>query len=173
MKLRESLFTRRQFLNALLGSAAGTFSATVLAPIARFLWPSQARPLPPLVVLPREAYPLSPGEGRMVDYGGRPALLLRTKEGDLRAFLAICTHLNCTVGYRPDQQDIWCECHRGRFNLEGQVLAGPPPRPLERFVVEERGPNLILARAGVDIEAELKAQSRAPKEAGKAGVDSG
>lgn len=161
MKLRESLFARRQFLNALLGSAAATLSATVLAPIGRFLWPSHSQPLPPLVVLPKKEHQLTPGEGQMVDYGGRPALLLRTKEGELRAFLAICTHLNCTVGYRPERQDIWCACHQGRFDLGGNVLAGPPPRPLERFVVEERGLHLILARPDVDIDAELEALSQA------------
>lgn len=156
MKLRESLFTRRAFLNGNLAAAIGGLCATVFGPIARFVWPSRPEPLPDLVVVPKADVTLRPGEGKIVSFGRCPALVIRMASGELRAFLAVCTHLNCTVGYRPKERDIHCACHLGRFDLDGNVLEGPPPRPLTRFVIEQRGENLVIAQQGVNIDGALE-----------------
>ncbi len=156
MKLRESLFSRRQFLDGSLAAALAAAAATVLAPIARFVWPARREPMPDLVALPAADFDLQPGEGKPFAFGKYPGLLIRTAAGEPRAFLAVCTHLNCTVGYRPEHGDILCACHLGRFDLEGRVVSGPPPRPLTRFVVERRGDVLVVAQKGVNIDAALK-----------------
>jgi menaquinol-cytochrome c reductase iron-sulfur subunit len=44
-----------------------------------------------------------------------------------------CTHLACTVNWDPEAQIYVCPCHDGEFSKDGDVLAGPPPRPLERY----------------------------------------
>jgi len=44
-----------------------------------------------------------------------------------------CTHLGCTVNWRPDAQAFVCPCHDGKFGTDGKVLGGPPPRPLDTF----------------------------------------
>ncbi len=44
-----------------------------------------------------------------------------------------CTHLACTVTWREDAQAFICPCHDGKFGKDGQVLGGPPPRPLDRY----------------------------------------
>jgi Rieske Fe-S protein len=72
--------------------------------------------------------------------------LVRTPEGDYRALSAICTHLNCTVQYRAREQDIWCACHNGVYDLSGRNLSGPPPRPLELYEVHVRGDEIVVAR---------------------------
>jgi cytochrome b6-f complex iron-sulfur subunit len=46
-----------------------------------------------------------------------------------------CTHLKCTVDYLPERQVIFCPCHSAQFSTTGAVLAGPAPRPLDRFAV--------------------------------------
>ena len=79
-------------------------------------------------------------------FGGRPGILIRTPEGELRAFSAVCTHLDCTVQYKADTAQIWCACHNGFFDLNGSVVAGPPPRPLERFTVNQRGSDIVVSR---------------------------
>jgi len=158
MKIRESLIGRRNFLNGVLGGGLGTLCATALAPIVRFIWPSRAEPLPKLVVVSKADTDPAPGEAKTFAFGKRPALMIRAPNGELRAFLAICTHLNCTVGYRPKERDIWCACHRGQFDLDGNVLGGPPPKPLVRFVVEERGDRLVVAQQDVNIDEELAKQ---------------
>jgi Rieske Fe-S protein len=73
------------------------------------------------------------------DFGGKPCLVVATPEGEVRAFNAICTHLDCTVGFRPDHGDIFCQCHLGVYDLNGQNISGPPPRPLQTYKVTLRG----------------------------------
>lgn len=51
-----------------------------------------------------------------------PASSSETEGGEWRAFSAVCTHLNCTVQYRPDTQQIWCACHNGLYDLNGKVI---------------------------------------------------
>jgi len=73
-------------------------------------------------------------------------LLIRVSESEWRAFGATCTHLDCTVQYRSESQQIWCACHNGFYDLNGRVVAGPPPRPLEEYVVRVRGEEVVIAR---------------------------
>ena len=76
---------------------------------------------------------------------------MRTGDGELRAFSAVCTHLDCTVQFKGDTSQLWCACHNGTYDLGGNVVSGPPPRPLERFVVNVRGEGadaeIVVARA--------------------------
>lgn len=45
----------------------------------------------------------------------------------------ICTHLGCPVHWAEEEARYFCPCHGGVFDIEGRVLAGPPPRPLDRL----------------------------------------
>jgi cytochrome b6-f complex iron-sulfur subunit len=139
--------TRRGFINWFLGTSAGAFLVAVLYPVSRYLVP------PPVtestastVTLPIKPDDVKPNTGQIVKFGSRPAILIRTPAGELRAFSAVCTHLNCTVQYRPDLSHIWCACHNGHFDLGGQNIAGPPPRPLEAFTVNARGSQIVLSK---------------------------
>ncbi len=65
-----------------------------------------------------------------------PYILIHLEENKWRAFEQKCTHLSCAVLYRADINKIECPCHRGFFNPDtGEVLAGPPPRPLPQLQV--------------------------------------
>lgn len=52
---------------------------------------------------------------------------------DFIALSNICTHLGCRVRWIEDQDQFFCPCHNAVFSKEGDVLAGPPPRPLDRY----------------------------------------
>ena len=68
------------------------------------------------------------------------AILIRTSEGAYHAYGQKCTHLSCPVYYSPDHQRLECPCHEGAFDAAtGNVLYGPPPRPLDTIEVELRG----------------------------------
>jgi Rieske Fe-S protein len=68
-----------------------------------------------------------------------PAILVHLPGGELRAFSQQCTHLGCVVYYRPETGEMECPCHEGHFHATtGDVLAGPPQRPLGRIDVEVR-----------------------------------
>ena len=83
---------------------------------------------------------------RMVKFGNKPALVLRTPGGELKAFIAICTHLDCTVQHKPEDNIIWCACHNGRYDLNGMNIAGPPPRPLEPLRVSVKDQEIYISR---------------------------
>ncbi|HEX9668766.1 MAG TPA: Rieske (2Fe-2S) protein [Thermoanaerobaculia bacterium] len=60
------------------------------------------------------------------------AYVIRLGDG-FRAFSSVCTHLGCITRYLPGERIIACPCHGSRFGLDGEVLAGPAPRPLPSF----------------------------------------
>ena len=57
-------------------------------------------------------------------------------EGGFLALYRVCPHLGCVVPWSEEGQRFLCPCHAGVFSIEGEVLAGPPPRPLDLFPVE-------------------------------------
>jgi len=68
------------------------------------------------------------------------SILVRLSESEFVAFSQKCTHLSCAVIPRPDDGVFHCPCHEGIFDLRtGKVIAGPPPRPLPRVLIEVRG----------------------------------
>lgn len=57
--------------------------------------------------------------------------------------------LVCAVVYDKSEGGLFCPCHHGLFNLQGQPTAGPPNRPLPRITVEQRGDYLYATGLGV------------------------
>jgi nitrite reductase/ring-hydroxylating ferredoxin subunit len=67
------------------------------------------------------------------------AILIRTADGAYHAYGQKCTHLACPVYYARQHQRLECPCHEGAFDAAtGNVLYGPPPRPLDVIEVEVR-----------------------------------
>jgi Rieske Fe-S protein len=93
-----------------------------------------------------KATELAANTGKIVPFGTAPAIVVRTAAGELRAFSATCTHLDCTVQYRADLEHLWCACHNGHYDLNGRNISGPPPRPLEAFDVNEKEGDIVIAR---------------------------
>jgi menaquinol-cytochrome c reductase iron-sulfur subunit len=44
-----------------------------------------------------------------------------------------CTHMGCPVGWSQGAKRFLCPCHGGAFTADGVEVAGPPPRPLDRY----------------------------------------
>ncbi len=58
-----------------------------------------------------------------------------------------CTHLGCPYRWESNKHQFLCPCHNGIFSIDGAVLAGPPPRPLDRLSSKVvRGKLLILPK---------------------------
>jgi Rieske Fe-S protein len=84
------------------------------------------------------------------------AILISTTDGAYHAYGQKCTHLSCPVYYSRDQQRLECPCHEGAFDAAtGNVLYGPPPRPLDAIEVEIRDGQVwaIGRRASTDDHA--------------------
>jgi Rieske Fe-S protein len=133
-------------VNWLLGLWGGGVLGAVLYPVARFLSPPTVPESSAVTASGGAASTLAPNSGRVVPFGAQPAIVVRTAAGELRAFSATCTHLDCTVQYRPDLQRIWCACHNGEYDLAGRNVAGPPPRPLEAYEVGLDDDDIVITR---------------------------
>ncbi len=138
---------RRGFVNWFLGTAAGAFVLSVLYPIGRYLIPPEVgESTAATVKLSIKPGEVKPNSGVIFKFGSRPGILIRTPAGELRAFSAVCTHLHCTVQYRPDLTQIWCACHNGHYDLNGKNVSGPPPQPLDAFTVNVRGDQVVVTK---------------------------
>ena len=137
---------RRRFVNILLGTGLVTSAASFLYPILRYLIPPKLPDLGADAVLAAKTSELRPNTAKTFRFGTRPGLLVETASGEYRAMSATCTHLGCTVQYRPDLREVWCACHNGMYDLNGRNISGPPPRPLEAFEVQIRGDEIFVRR---------------------------
>lgn len=139
--------TRRKFLNWLLGSGAGALMASIVYPVVTYLVPPATEEAETRsVTLPVRPDEVAPDSGQIFKFGSDPGILIRTPDGELRAFSAICTHLSCIVQYRGDFDHIWCACHNGHYDLHGKNIKGPPPRPLEEYDVTVAGEEIIVSK---------------------------
>ncbi len=135
----EAQVTRREFCNFLfLTSSALFIGAAGFA--GKLAYNSQfEEKLTPLKIEGSEE--MSPGSAVNFFYPGEndTAILIRAADGDYYAFEQKCTHLTCPVYYAKEADRIECPCHEGGFDVHtGNVLYGPPPRPLGRIIIEER-----------------------------------
>jgi Rieske Fe-S protein len=139
--------SRRRWLSWLLSTSLGATVLTFLYPVLRYIVPPLAsEPSLSEVELDLKPSDIPPGSGRIVPFAGKPALVFRTASGELQALTATCTHLACTVQYRPDRSDVWCACHDGVYDTNGTHVSGPPPRPLTKIGVNVRGERIVLHR---------------------------
>lgn len=149
MKLKHSLFSRRQFLNGLLGGWVGALAASFLYPLLRFVFPPTREP--DEVILPFSDFrDMAPNSVRNFPWGTKPGLIKKNDDGSFLAFVAVCTHLDCNVVYLADKKKFFCACHEGWYDEAGKNISGPPPRPLRRLVIVVEGENMVIKREGLE-----------------------
>lgn len=139
--------SRRRFLDYLLGTGVVTTLGAIVYPIIRFMAPPQIVEALQSSVVAAKLSELPPNSAKIFKFGSQPGLVVRTAAGELKAFSAVCTHLDCIVQYRSDTKQIWCACHNGQYNLNGENIGGPPPRPLEQYQVNQRGDDVVVNRS--------------------------
>lgn len=138
--------SRRGVLKIFLGAGVFASLSSFLYPVLRYLVPPAELNLGADQVLAATIKELKPNSSKVFRFGSKPALLLRTEAGEFKAMSAVCTHLSCTVQYRPDMKEIWCACHNGFYDINGKNVSGPPPRPLEQFAVHVKGEEIFVSR---------------------------
>lgn len=73
------------------------------------------------------------------------AVYVLTDNGrDFLVMSNICTHLGCRVRWINDQGQFFCPCHNAIFDKYGNVVSGPPPRPLDRFAMKLENDQLYI-----------------------------
>lgn len=137
---------RRSFVSWLLSGGVAASLGSFFFPVIRFLNPPHVTEAAVNEIAAGKASQIKPNSGRIVKFGNKPALLVRATETEWRAFSAVCTHLNCTVQYQESSSQIWCACHNGVYDLNGRVVSGPPPKPLEEYAVKLRGDEVVISK---------------------------
>jgi cytochrome b6-f complex iron-sulfur subunit len=84
------------------------------------------------------------GEARNIIYGNIPAIVINRPEKGFIAFSRVCTHLGCLVDYNKRKQLFLCPCHAGVYDLEGNVVSGPPPKPMSVIPLRIEGGNIVI-----------------------------
>ena len=62
--------------------------------------------------------------------------VLHQSDANVKVISNVCTHLSCRVTWHAENKEFICPCHDARFDNEGNVLSGPPPRPLDTYQTE-------------------------------------
>ena len=80
-------------------------------------------------------------ERSSLSYG---AFVLRKEGQDPIVFSDVCTHLSCRVNWNEESSKFYCPCHAAFFDKNGEVVSGPPPRPLDRYEIRLDGDQLFI-----------------------------
>jgi len=154
------ILNRRAFLNRLSLILSGLIGLVLSVPILAYLLTPLIRREPGVWLDVGQVDQFQIGQTVQVDiqdpsplpWAGQTALtaiwLRRDAQTDFTAFAVNCTHLACPVNWQANAEIFLCPCHGGVFYGDGRVAAGPPPRPLPRYVVRVQGDTVqVLTRA--------------------------
>jgi menaquinol-cytochrome c reductase iron-sulfur subunit len=72
------------------------------------------------------------------------AWVVKNSANQVTAFSPQCTHLGCAYHWDQAQNEFVCPCHNSLFSIDGKVLGGPAPRPLDRYTTKIDGNKLLL-----------------------------
>jgi len=137
--MEESRFSRRHLLTWLARGFLSLWGLAFAWVVAAFTKPPRARggiAERVIKVGPLESLPV--GQARLVRHGREPIFVIRTAEDAVVGLSGVCSHVHCVLRWDDAQGNLACPCHDGAFDVNGNVLHGPPPRPLKRYQVETR-----------------------------------
>jgi nitrite reductase/ring-hydroxylating ferredoxin subunit len=133
-------YVARRDFGRFLVLTSGAFVAGQAWIAARHLVRANRPPPPRIRIAALDAIPVRSATVFVYPGPEDRCLLIRPDEQTLVAFSQLCTHLSCAVVPRLDEGVLHCPCHEGYFDLyTGRNIAGPPPRPLPRILLEVVG----------------------------------
>jgi len=133
---------RRGFLKLLLAVFGTTALASLTYPLARFLAPPVEKAKGKQISIKRSEI-LSGGTMSIV-FNNTPVIIINRQDKGFIALSRVCTHLGCIVEYDKGKKRLLCPCHAGVFDLEGNVISGPPPKPLPKIPLRVEGENIVI-----------------------------
>ena len=72
------------------------------------------------------------------------AWAVKLASGEVIAFAPQCTHLGCAYHWDDPKKQFLCPCHTSVFSIDGRVISGPAPRPLDQFETKVQNNKLML-----------------------------
>jgi menaquinol-cytochrome c reductase iron-sulfur subunit len=148
--------TRRSFYSAAIAGLGALMTAALAAPAAAYLLlkprsqkQSDFVPAADLSQLtvgkPEEVvFHRTRVDGWRVLHEKSTAWVVRKDDQNVVAFTPQCTHLACAYHWEEKDSKFFCPCHNSVFAIDGKVVSGPAPRPLDRYVTKvDQGKVLI------------------------------
>jgi Rieske Fe-S protein len=153
----ERKFSRRSFLEIATWAIGGLISAGMAIPAVAYI-------IGPALISDRATNWLQLGSLSKIELGNptlfkvkverKSGWIVNIEELSLYAYTEngrdfvvmsnVCTHLGCRVRWISDQNQFFCPCHNAVFDKEGNVVSGPPPRPLNRYEVKVEDEQLFV-----------------------------
>ncbi len=143
MEMNKKPISRRKLIAYAWIGAAAIVIAELIGGTLAFLWPRRKGPKVETVFIAGKVTDFKVGE--IIPFRKERTFILRTEEGFL-AISSICTHLNCIVNWNEMLKKFECPCHGAKFNRNGEVLEGPPPRPLDLYKLQIVAGNVVVDR---------------------------
>jgi menaquinol-cytochrome c reductase iron-sulfur subunit len=148
--------SRRGFVNAVIYALGAAMGAALAIPAVRYLF------LPPktrkqqawveagdisnlAVDVPQEmTFRRIHADGWKIYSEKGAAWVVKTADDKILAYSPACTHLGCAYHWDAANSDFLCPCHGSTFALDGKVLSGPAPRPLDQYEIKIENARLFL-----------------------------
>jgi cytochrome b6-f complex iron-sulfur subunit len=136
------MMKKREFLTGLLTLLGLTAAGSFVYPLVRFLAPPTGKAKTKQITLKTSEIPV--GDAKDIPFGGVPSMIINRPGKGFIALSRVCSHLGCLVEYSKSQSRIICPCHGAIFDLEGSVVSGPPPKPLQRLPLKVEGESILI-----------------------------
>ncbi len=135
-------FSRRHFLELVGLGAIGVSAIGSMVLSGEYLSPNVVKEPPTRF---KAGPPADYSPGTVTLNKEQKVFIVRAKEGYFYALSAVCTHLGCITNWKQDDGIVACPCHGSKFDRDGNVIAGPAPRPLRRFAMslDDRGELIV------------------------------
>lgn len=141
-------FSRKDFLIWTKNIFSVIGLGAVAGPVVAYFYPSELEEMPTEPVPVGKVEDLPVGKSTTIQFGRYPALVIHTENG-LKAYSAVCTHFACITKWEGELGQIVCPCHDGYFDpMDGSVISGPPPSPLEPLEVTVTDDTIFISVGG-------------------------
>ncbi len=153
----DNQISRRKFLGYIIGGISGVVAAAVATPLVGYFlspaWKKKKTLLTPIANvndIPAGqplyvTYEQRVRDGWYISTLSKGAWVVNKDGKEIIVFDPRCTHLNCPYYWDKEKQIFYCPCHDGRFDIDGNVTGGPPPRPLDRLEFSIEDGNILVS----------------------------
>ena len=156
----QKAISRRRFIGFAWIAAGAIVLAELIGGTLAFLWPRRKEGKSEKIFVAGNTGSFRVGEA--VPFRRERAFIVRL-EGGFLALSAVCTHLHCIVNWNGALKTFECPCHGGKFNEEGAVTGGPPPRPLDLYKIQ-----IVAGKLVVDTTSPIERKTFDPSQLVKA-----
>jgi menaquinol-cytochrome c reductase iron-sulfur subunit len=148
--------TRRGFLELMIGVMSTLVTLTLAIPLVgtiigpsfrekKFTWARvgdiRSLPLDQPVNL---KFPIRTEDAYLREIVIHSVWVIKHSPSEVTVFSSICPHLGCHYNWHPDQREFICPCHGSVYSVNGKVLGGPAPRPLDTLPTKLEGGVLLV-----------------------------